>query len=226
MTPLRYRSSASASPFLDNLSSCASWREPSCQHLPSRHVAAKARPEQRCVVAFGTMPLIYAFVSRGTTVLADYTSYTGNFSTVAIQCLEKCPPDNSKFTFTCDRHTFNYLVDGGFSKQLLSALVACVAVCVMMCRIKLTSSANPSLWWLTRAMAGKCRLRSWRRLEKSSSKSLLTKAELRPHTAWTNHLGESLYNVPSLLLTPLTLLASADHDSRCTWTIAWSILRS
>lgn len=66
------------------------------------------------------MPLIYAFVSRGTTVLADYTSYTGNFSTVAIQCLEKCPTDNSKFTFTCDRHTFNYLVDGGFSERLFT----------------------------------------------------------------------------------------------------------
>lgn len=31
------------------------------------------------------MPLIYSFVSRGNTVLADYTSYTGNFSTVALQ---------------------------------------------------------------------------------------------------------------------------------------------
>jgi hypothetical protein len=31
------------------------------------------------------MPLIYSFVSRGTTVLADYTAYTGNFSVVAIQ---------------------------------------------------------------------------------------------------------------------------------------------
>ena len=40
----------------------------------------------------------------------------GNFSTVAIQCLEKCPTDNSKFTFTCDKHTFNYLVDGGYSE--------------------------------------------------------------------------------------------------------------
>ena len=111
------------------------------------------------------MPLIYAFVARATTVLADYTSFTGegpgdaaaclcqspvapeitgmlhsclhisyaafhatgpsdqclpwvtgNFSTVAIQCLEKCPTDNSKFTFTCDKHTFNYLVDGGYSE--------------------------------------------------------------------------------------------------------------
>lgn len=72
------------------------------------------------------MPLIYAFVSRGTTVLADYTSYTGNFSTVAIQCLEKCPTDNSKFTFTCDRHTFNYLVDGGFSELLSPATASIV----------------------------------------------------------------------------------------------------
>ena len=49
-------------------------------------------------------------------MLADFTAYTGNFSTVAIQCLEKCPTDNSKFTFTCDRHTFNYTIDGGYSE--------------------------------------------------------------------------------------------------------------
>ena len=49
-------------------------------------------------------------------MLADYTSYSGNFSTVAIQCLEKCPTDgSSKFSFTCDRHTFNYVVSGGYS---------------------------------------------------------------------------------------------------------------
>lgn len=67
------------------------------------------------------MPLIYSFVARGTTVLADYTSYSGNFSTVAIQCLEKCPTDGgSKFTYTCDKHTFNYVVNGGFSKLLAS----------------------------------------------------------------------------------------------------------
>jgi len=70
------------------------------------------------------MPLIYSFVARGTTVLADYTAYTGNFSTVAIQCLEKCPTNNSRFTFTCDRHTFNYTIDGGYS-ALLTARLAC-----------------------------------------------------------------------------------------------------
>ena len=61
------------------------------------------------------MPLIYSFVARGTTVLADCTAVAGNFSTVAIQCLEKIPPNNKKFTFTCDKHTFNYTVDNGYS---------------------------------------------------------------------------------------------------------------
>eukprot|EP00884_Botryococcus_braunii_P002298 jgi/Botrbrau1/12069/Bobra.0295s0024.1 len=66
-------------------------------------------------VEFAAMPLIYSFVSRGVTVLADYTSYSGNFATVAIQCLEKVPRDNAKCTFTCDRHTFNYLVSNGYT---------------------------------------------------------------------------------------------------------------
>ena len=34
------------------------------------------------------VPLIYSFVARGNTVLADYTSFTGNFSVVAIRELE------------------------------------------------------------------------------------------------------------------------------------------
>ena len=37
--------------------------------------------------------LVYSFVARGNTVLADYTSYTGNFATVAIQCLDKLSYD-------------------------------------------------------------------------------------------------------------------------------------
>lgn len=75
------------------------------------------------------MPLIYAFVARGTTVLADFTSFTGNFATVAIQCLEKCPANNSKFTYTCDRHTFNYVVDGGFSASETSHLAHLLTAC-------------------------------------------------------------------------------------------------
>ncbi|KAG2482833.1 hypothetical protein HYH03_018270 [Edaphochlamys debaryana] len=61
------------------------------------------------------MPLIYAFVARSTTVLAEYTPYSGNFNTVAIECLQKLQNPESKFTIACDRHTFNFLVQNGFT---------------------------------------------------------------------------------------------------------------
>jgi len=62
----------------------------------------------------GQQSLIYSFVARGSVVLAEYTEFTGNFTTVAVQCLQKLPSSSNKFTYTCDGHTFNYLVDNGF----------------------------------------------------------------------------------------------------------------
>lgn len=58
--------------------------------------------------------LIYSFVAKGTVVLAEHTSYTGNFSTIAVQCLQKLPSNSSKYTYSCDGHTFNFLLDNGF----------------------------------------------------------------------------------------------------------------
>ncbi|KAK4279504.1 hypothetical protein QN277_011278 [Acacia crassicarpa] len=58
--------------------------------------------------------LIYSFVAKGTVVLAEHTTYTGNFSTIAVQCLQKLPSNSSKYTFSCDGHTFNFLIDNGF----------------------------------------------------------------------------------------------------------------
>ncbi|KAK7303511.1 hypothetical protein RJT34_14418 [Clitoria ternatea] len=63
----------------------------------------------------GQKSLIYAFVSRGTVILAEYTEFTGNFNSIAFQCLQKLPPSNNKFTYNCDAHTFNYLVDNGYT---------------------------------------------------------------------------------------------------------------
>ncbi|CAK9155901.1 unnamed protein product [Ilex paraguariensis] len=57
--------------------------------------------------------LIYSFVARGTVILADYTEFTGNFTSIASQCLQKLPATNNKFTYNCDGHTFNYLVENG-----------------------------------------------------------------------------------------------------------------
>ncbi|KAJ9534732.1 hypothetical protein QJQ45_013096 [Haematococcus lacustris] len=61
------------------------------------------------------MPLIYSFVARDSTVLAEYTQYSGNFNTLAIQCLQNLNSPESKFTIACDRHTFNFLIHNGFT---------------------------------------------------------------------------------------------------------------
>ncbi|KAL8145982.1 vesicle-associated membrane protein 727 [Apium graveolens] len=58
--------------------------------------------------------LIYSFVAKGTVVLAEHTPYSGNFSTIAVQCLQKLPSGSSKYTYSCDGHTFNFLLDTGF----------------------------------------------------------------------------------------------------------------
>ncbi|KAK9223444.1 hypothetical protein WN944_011887 [Citrus x changshan-huyou] len=58
--------------------------------------------------------LIYAFVARGNVVLAEYTEFSGNFNSIAYQCLQKLPASNNKFTYNCDAHTFNYLVDNAY----------------------------------------------------------------------------------------------------------------
>ncbi|GFQ08523.1 vesicle-associated membrane protein 721, partial [Phtheirospermum japonicum] len=60
-----------------------------------------------------------SFVARGTVILDEYTKFTGNFTGIAAQCLQKLPATNNKFTYNCDGHTFNYLVDDRFSKCLL-----------------------------------------------------------------------------------------------------------
>ncbi|XP_038972483.1 vesicle-associated membrane protein 727 [Phoenix dactylifera] len=59
-------------------------------------------------------PLIYSFVAKGTVVLAEHTSFSGNFNTIAIQCLQKLTPNSNKYTYSCDGHMFNFLVDKGF----------------------------------------------------------------------------------------------------------------
>ncbi|KAL9272075.1 Vesicle-associated membrane protein 721-like protein [Drosera capensis] len=51
---------------------------------------------------------------RGTVILAEYTEFTGNFTTIASQCLNKLPATINKFTYNCDGHTFNFLVHDGF----------------------------------------------------------------------------------------------------------------
>jgi vesicle-associated membrane protein 72 len=66
--------------------------------------------------------LIYSFVAKGSVVLAEHTAFSGNFSTVAVQCLQKLPPNSTRSTYSCDGHTFNFLVDRGFGTVFFDPL--------------------------------------------------------------------------------------------------------
>ncbi|KAE8787120.1 hypothetical protein D1007_38999 [Hordeum vulgare] len=59
--------------------------------------------------------LVYSFVARGTAVLADHAESSGNFASVAAQCLQKLPPNNNRLSYNCDGHTFNYHIHDGFT---------------------------------------------------------------------------------------------------------------
>ncbi|KAL1543059.1 vesicle-associated membrane protein 724-like protein [Salvia divinorum] len=63
----------------------------------------------------GQESFIYSFVARGTVVLAEYTEFTGNFPAIAAQCLQRLPSTNNKFTYNCDQHIFNFLVEDGYA---------------------------------------------------------------------------------------------------------------
>ncbi|KAK6914253.1 Longin domain [Dillenia turbinata] len=63
----------------------------------------------------GQQTLIYSFVARDTVILAEYTEFKGNFTSIAAQCLQKLPSSNNKFTYNCDGHTFNFHVENGFT---------------------------------------------------------------------------------------------------------------
>lgn len=63
--------------------------------------------------------LIYAMVARGTVVLAEHTAYAGNFRDIAAQCLQKLPAGDNRLTYTCDAHTFNFLIHQGYGTYLI-----------------------------------------------------------------------------------------------------------
>lgn len=59
------------------------------------------------------MPIIYALVSRGTCVLAEHTTTSGNFTTITRRLLEKIPPEAQHMSYVYDRHVFHFLVERG-----------------------------------------------------------------------------------------------------------------
>ena len=59
------------------------------------------------------MPIIYSLVARGTCVLAEFTTTSGNFTTVTRRILEKIPLEDGRMSYLYDRHIFHYIVADG-----------------------------------------------------------------------------------------------------------------
>lgn len=97
-------------PFPCNSQKCSQYQGGSCPFLWFYSPQKMVQVQQS---------LIYSFVARGTVVLAEYTEFKGNFTSIASQCLQKLPASSNKFTYNCDSHTFNYLVENGFSRSPL-----------------------------------------------------------------------------------------------------------
>jgi vesicle-associated membrane protein 7 len=59
------------------------------------------------------MTILYALVSRGKTVLAEYSSASGNFPTITRVLLAKIGDNNGKMSYVYDQHCFHYIVENG-----------------------------------------------------------------------------------------------------------------
>ncbi|XP_071951692.1 vesicle-associated membrane protein 7-like [Antedon mediterranea] len=57
------------------------------------------------------MSILYATVTRGTTILARYASCQGNFSEVVEQILLKVSPENAKLTYSHGSYLFHYVTE-------------------------------------------------------------------------------------------------------------------
>ena len=58
------------------------------------------------------MTILYALVTRGKTVLAEYTCASGNFQTITRVLLGKIPGnEDGKMSYSYDNHVFHYIVE-------------------------------------------------------------------------------------------------------------------
>lgn len=66
------------------------------------------------------MPILYSLVARERSVLAEYTSSSGNFPTVTRVLLAKIPDYDSKMSYVYDKYVFHYIVDQGITFLCMS----------------------------------------------------------------------------------------------------------
>ena len=66
------------------------------------------------------MPILYSLIARQKSVLAEFTSSSGNFPTVTRVLLAKIPEHDSKMSYVYDNYVFHYIVDQGITFLCMS----------------------------------------------------------------------------------------------------------
>ncbi|GFR43269.1 hypothetical protein Agub_g4331 [Astrephomene gubernaculifera] len=59
--------------------------------------------------------ILYSLVARGQVVLAEHSVITGNASVIAIRILEKLPHEDTRVSYTQERHMFHVMVAEGIT---------------------------------------------------------------------------------------------------------------
>ena len=55
------------------------------------------------------MPIIYTLIAHQNTIIAEYSTNTGNFNSIVNHILTKIPQKDCKLTYVYDRHLFHYI---------------------------------------------------------------------------------------------------------------------
>lgn len=66
------------------------------------------------------MPILYTLISKGTTVLVEYASKSGNFITVSRVILERIPQEESKRSYEYDEFMFHFMIQDGITYLCMS----------------------------------------------------------------------------------------------------------
>lgn len=66
------------------------------------------------------MTIVYGLVSRGKTVLAEFTQTSGNFPTVTRVLLSKIPAVDGRMTYVYDNYVFHYIVQNSICYLCMS----------------------------------------------------------------------------------------------------------
>ena len=76
--------------------------------------------EQVLEIRNKAMTILYALIARKKSVLAEFTSSSGNFPTVTRVLLSKIPDSDSKMSYEYDKYRFHYIVDQGITFLCMS----------------------------------------------------------------------------------------------------------